>query len=103
MKRTGKSISVKEWFANKMAQEIGRNISRCDVFGIIKESEKAVYALVDLGTAGSKTTWIPKSCLIEAEVGIGDDAQGYMHWDTYRFENYDEARAEFRRFKEQFI
>lgn len=99
MERTGKSISVKEWFANKMAQELGRNISRCDVFGIIKESEKAVYALVDLGSS-SKTTWIPKSCLIETEVG--HDAQEVMHWDTYRFETYDEARAEYNRFKAQF-
>ena len=45
MERTGKSYTVKKWFADKVAQEMRRNINMCDVFAIVKESEKAVYAM----------------------------------------------------------
>lgn len=92
MTGTGKSITVKDWFANKVAQEVGRNINMCDVFGIIKETEKAVYAVLNLGCRSRKAMWIPKSVLIENEVG--EDAYGMMHYETKNFESYEDAMQE---------
>lgn len=36
-----KEIAVKDWFANKVANELGRNITMCYVFAILKETEKS--------------------------------------------------------------
>lgn len=93
MTGTGKSITVKDWFANKVAQEARRNINMCDVFGIIKESEKAVYAMLNLGCRSKKTMWIPKSVLIEN--AVGEDATGHFHYETMQFASYEEACEEF--------
>lgn len=50
MTRTGdKFLTVKDWFANKVANELGKNITMCDVFAILKETEKAVYAMLNVG------------------------------------------------------
>ena len=95
-----KSFSVKEWFANKIANEIRMNISSCDLFAILRETEKAVYALVDLGRGHSRTMWIPKSCLVECEVG--DDANGRHHYETLQIADYNEARARFEAFRADF-
>ena len=65
----GKSYTVQDWFANKVANEVKRNIAMCDVFAIIKETEKAVYGLLNLGCDSHKCMWIPKSVLVENEVG----------------------------------
>lgn len=46
----GKAYEVKDWFADKVAQEVGKNISMCEVFAVLKETEKAVYAMLNLGT-----------------------------------------------------
>lgn len=43
--KENKSYTVKDWFANKVANEVKRNISMCDVFAIMKETEKAVYCM----------------------------------------------------------
>ena len=93
MTNTGISFTVKDWFANKVAQEVKMNINMCDVFGILKESEKAVYAVLNLGCRKHKTMWIPKSVLIEN--AIGEDATGHNHYETKRFDSYDEAMQEF--------
>lgn len=66
----GKVLTVKDWFGNKKAQELGRNLYTFHIFAIIKETEKAVYAIVDLGYTGDnhflyRTFWIPKSAIIE--------------------------------------
>ena len=61
----GKAYTVKEWFANKLANEIGANITACDIFAVLKETEKAAYCLVSIGGGRRKTTWIPKSVIIE--------------------------------------
>jgi hypothetical protein len=89
MTGTGTSYTVKDWFGNKVAQEVKMNISMCEVFGILKESEKAVYAVLNLGCNHRKTMWIPKSVLISNE--IGQDAQGSMHYETMQFNSYEEA------------
>ena len=91
--KTGKSYSVKDWFANKVANELGRNISMCDVFAILKETEKAVYAMLNLGTFSKKTMWIPKSVLIENEVGKAES--GYNH-ETLIEADYEKCCFEFK-------
>ena len=88
LKSTGKSFSVKDWFANKVANEVKSNISMCEVFAILKETEKAVYAVLNLGYFFHKTMWIPKSALIENETH-------YDH-ETWQFDSYDEAIYAFK-------
>lgn len=75
--------TVKEWFANKIANEVRRNILICEVFCILKETEKAVYAIMNLGTNFSRTMWVPKSVLVENENGH----------ETLRIADYNEAMS----------
>lgn len=89
-----KSYTVKEWFANKIANEVACNISMCDVFAILKESDKAVYAILNLGAMKRKTTWVPKSVLIEREVGEQED--GSFAYETILEPDYEKAVAMFR-------
>ena len=96
-----KSYSVKEWFANKIANEIRMNITRCDLFAILRETEKAVYAVVSIGPDRSRTMWIPKSCLVEFEVG--DDANGKHHYETLNISDYNEAMSRFHAFWSDFM
>ena len=50
MTRTGdKFLTVKDWFADKVAEELSRKIDMCDVFAILKETDKAVYAMLNVG------------------------------------------------------
>ena len=77
--------TVKEWFANKVANEVGRNISMCDVFCILRETEKAVYAVMNLGTNFSRTIWVPKSVLVEKE-----------SIETLKISDYNEAMSRFK-------
>lgn len=96
-----KSYTVKDWFANKVASEVGRSITSCDVFAILKETEKAVYGVLNLGTNFRKTMWIPKSVLVENEIGL--DEKEMMHYETLINDNYDEVIEEFKIFWSQFI
>lgn len=100
MRHTGKSLTVKEWFANKVANEVKSNINMCDIFAIIKETEKAVYAMVNLGTNFERTMWVPKSVLIENE--IREEFGKAAHHETIRVESYEEAAEEFRTFWAQY-
>lgn len=86
------SYTVKDWFANKVANEVKRNISMCDVFCIIKETEKAVYAMLNLGTNMSKTMWVPKSVLVEKEGGA----------ETLMVSDYNEAVSRFNAYWKDF-
>lgn len=107
MERTGKSYTVKDWFADKVANEVRRNISRCDVFCIIKETEKAVYAMLDLGPMFERCMWVPKSVLVEREADdemtfdVGEEMRE-MYWETYKGE-YDEALKAYKERWEMFI
>lgn len=96
-----KSLSVKEWMANKVAQEVRSNITMCDVFAILKETEKAVYAMLNLGENKRKCMWLPKSALDEFEVG--KDENGVMHYETLNIEDYDKAVEAFTAHWAQFI
>lgn len=97
--KTNVSYTVKDWFANKVANEVKKNINMCEVFAIIKETDKAVYAMLNLGTDFHKTMWVPKSVLIENE--IGEDEHGDYHYETI-FADYEKAIEEFKYFWKQF-
>ena len=89
MENTGISYTVKDWFANKIANEVRRNIMMCDVFCILKETDKAIYAVLNCGYKCRKTTWIPKSVLVAN--AVGEEAGGIYHHETKRSDSYDEA------------
>ena len=92
----GKSYTVTDYFADKVAEEVNRNIGMCEVFGILKESDKAVYALLNIGARSRKCMWVPKCFLISHEVG--KDETGEMHYETKKFESYEEAVRAFQEF-----
>lgn len=52
----------------------------------LEETDKAVYAILNLGCDSRKCMWVPKSVL---EVGF--DAAEIMHYETIFEENYDEC------------
>ena len=61
---------VKPWFADK--ENLGDDFNGAPVFGVLKETEKAVYAMVANGVKGGgytsrRTLWIPKSQLLARE------------------------------------
>lgn len=80
-----KTYTVKDWFANKIANEIKMNINMCEVFAVMKETEKAVYAMLNLGCDRKKTMWVPKSVLVEKDGRYG----------TLITESYEDASLEF--------
>lgn len=84
MKSLDKGYEVKEWFANKVANEIGRNINLCYVFAILKETPKAVYAMLNIGGDCEKCMWVPKSVLVECGKKTITDC------------TYEEAKEEFK-------
>lgn len=84
MKKIEKGYTVNDWFGNKVASECKRNITMCDVFAILKETPKAVYAMLSVGCDSRKCMWVPKSCLIETT------------GETVVECTYDEAVEEFR-------
>ena len=43
------AYGVKEWFADKVANEVKMNIKMCDVFAVLKETDKAIYAMLNIG------------------------------------------------------
>lgn len=87
--KKGMAYEVKEWFANKVANEVKRNIVMCDVFAIMKETEKAVYAMLNLGTDFRKCMWIPKSALTELVPGEQDNK--IYKYETIFEEDYDKC------------
>lgn len=101
MTTTGKSYEVKDWFANKIANEMQKNISMCNVFCILKETEKAVYAIINCGCDCRKTMWVPKSVLVENEIGE-DAVTSINHYETLKSDSYDEAVEAFKNFWNDF-
>lgn len=84
----GRTYEVKEWFANKIAYEVGRNITDCSLFAVLKETEKAVYAMLHIGGTSRKCTWIPKSVLIDTTDEV-DEYDG--KFPLIINDNYDEV------------
>lgn len=97
-----KSYEVKDWFANKIANEIRMDIEMCTVFAILKETEKAVYAMLNLGTNERRCMWIPKSVLVENEVGE-DPETGAYHHETIFNDDYGECAQLFKEFWSQYV
>ena len=87
MKSLEKGYEVKEWFANKVANEIGRNINLCNVFAILKETPKAVYAMLNLGSDYEKCMWVPKSVLVEYIPS--EQENGFYKYETIFEEDYN--------------
>lgn len=92
--RTNKSYEVKRWFADKVANEVKENIPMCYVFAILKQTDKAVYAMLNLGCDKRKTMWVPKSVLVEYEVGV-DPVTLFYHNETLFIDDYNECVEEF--------
>lgn len=83
MTRTGdKFLTVKDWFAEKIAKDLSRKIDMCDVFAILKETDKAVYAMLNVGVYLRKTMWVPKSVLVEEDVP-DDSNHKVIYTDDY--------------------
>ena len=101
MLNRNKSYEVKDWFADKVAQEVRKNISMCEVFAVLKETEKAVYAMLNLGTNFRLCKWVPKSVLVELEAGKQEN--GTIKYETIFEENYDKCVKMFKEHWEQFI
>ena len=101
MLNRNKSYEVKDWFADKVAQEVSKNISMCEVFAILKETEKAVYAMLNLGTNFRLCKWVPKSVLVELEAGKQEN--GTIKYETIFEEDYDKCVELFKEHWEQFI
>jgi len=90
----GKSYTVTDYFAERVAEEANRSISMCDVFGILKETDKAIYAMLNIGARSRKCMWVPKCFLVSHEVG--KDETGAMHYETKRYTDYEEAVSAFQ-------
>lgn len=84
-----RTYTVKEWFADKVANEVGRNITACELFAVIKETEKAVYAMLHIGGTSRKCMWIPKSVLVDTTDEEYDDMDG--RFPLIINDNYDEV------------
>lgn len=61
MTRINNEIKIADWFAQK--NDIDMGLFGADVYAILKETEKAIYAIVGNMFGRVKTTWIPKSVL----------------------------------------
>jgi hypothetical protein len=83
----GLAYEVKDWFADKVAQEVSHNIHGCRVFSIMKETEKAVYAMLDLGIDHRKCMWVPKSVLVTYVPG--EQENGMYKRETIFESDYD--------------
>ena len=85
----GLAYEVKDWFADKVAQEVGHNIHGCRVFSVMKETEKAIYAMLDLGIDHRKCMWVPKSVLVTYIPGEQENCE--HKYETIFEEDYDEC------------
>lgn len=101
MTHTNKSYKVPEWFLINNIDKIGPDFALSDVFAIIKETPKAVYAMLNLGVMKRRCLWIPKSVLIEREVGEQEDGQ--MFYETIKEEDYDECVKLFKEHWDKFM
>lgn len=75
-------FKMKDWFADKVANEIRHNICSADVFAVLKETEKAIYGMISISANRSKCVWIPKSCLEKIEGSIDFHTRFGMDFET---------------------
>ena len=69
-KGTLKQLHIKEWFANKLANELRCNLFHTEIFAVLRETEKAYNVLFSTCGDSYRTAWIPKSCTIECPGSI---------------------------------
>lgn len=60
-----KQLHMKEWFANKVAKEIRCNLHTTEIFAVLRETEKALYVLLNVAPNCTRCAWVPKSCTEE--------------------------------------
>jgi hypothetical protein len=90
---TESRVTMKEWFENKLAAELGLpRLYTMSIFCGIKETEKAVYAMLYTGYdrtgtyATRKCAWIPKSCIENIEeLKMVDDYEDAVKAFTFAF------------------
>lgn len=85
-----KQLHMKEWFANKVANEIRHNLHTTEIFAILRETEKAVYAVLAIEPGCTRCTWIPKSCI--------EEQPGSIDFHTRFGLSYEAAMTEARLF-----
>ena len=84
----GISLKTADWFARKNANKQGDS-----VLAILKESDRAIYAIYGNMFGNKKSMWIPKSVLKE-ETAEYEDFWGYVEtsdWQTAMNEIKNEA------------
>ena len=89
-----KELHIKDWFANKLANELRTNLHSTKIFAVLRETEKAYNVMLcEYGRA--LTCWVPKSCTEErpgsidfhTRFGMSFSAaknELYYFWKTYR-------------------
>lgn len=85
-----KQLSMKDWFATKVANEIRHNLHTPDIFAVLRETEKAMYVMLAIEPGCTRCTWVPKSCIIETP--------GSVDFHTRTSLSYEEAAIEARMF-----
>ena len=65
-----KQLEMKEWFANKVANEIKHNLIHTRIFAVLRETEKAMYCMLNVTKACYRCAGIPKSCLTDHEGSV---------------------------------
>ena len=85
-----KQLYIKEWFANKVANEIKHNLHNAMIFAVLKETAKAYYVMLAIEPHCTRCTWIPKSCT--------EECSGSVDFHTHFGLTYEEARFEARLF-----
>ena len=81
-----KQLHMKEWFACKVANEIRRNLHTTEIFAVLRETEKAIYAMLTIAPGYNRCIWIPKSCT--------EETAGSRDFFTRTNLSYDQAVAE---------
>ncbi len=90
-----KSYEIKDWFCSKLGRENNFDLMNGWVIAILKETEKAVYAMVHISGRFKKCFWIPKSCLEVTEIGYDD---GLNHPETLISDDYNAVCEAFRNY-----
>lgn len=84
-----KLLRVKDWFANKLANELRTNLHSSEIFAVLRETENAYNVMLrECGRA--LTCWVPKSCI--------DELPGSIDFHTRFGMGYDAARTELNHF-----
>lgn len=96
-----KVLAVKEWFALKKAKELNRHQYSNEIYGILKETEKAMQVVIASDSTGVYSFWCPKSQIIIEEVSDGmDETRDFSQ--VPRFKSYQDAVNDFNEMMENY-